>query len=112
MRSLLITLFIFSVYKNFCQQIRADYPFKGVNFTDVTLQDNFWLPRVNINREATIPHSFEKCEETGRVKNFQLAAQHAGKFCTAFPFDDSDIYKILEGASYSLNIHPDNVLDK
>jgi uncharacterized protein len=93
-------------------QIKGDYPYKGVNFTAVQLQDNFWLPRMEINRVNTIPHSFGKCEETGRVKNFDMAAQHAGKFCTIYPFDDSDIYKTLEGAAYSLHTHYDPKLDK
>ena len=94
------------------QQVKGDYPYRSVNFTAVKLQDNFWLPRMEINRHNTIPHSFGKCEETGRVKNFQMAAEHKGKFCTAYPFDDTDIYKTLEGAAYSLSIYPDPVLDK
>ncbi len=97
----------------FAQQTTVgDYPYKGVDFTAVTLQDNFWLPRMEVNRLSTIPHSFQKCEESGRVKNFTMAAQHSGKFCTTYPFDDTDIYKTLEGASYSLSIHPDAVLNR
>lgn len=94
------------------QQAKGDYPYHGVNFTQVNLQDNFWLPRMEINRKASIPHNFSKCIETGRVKNFTQAAAHEGKFCTIYPFDDTDIYKTLEGAAYSLNIYPDPVLDK
>jgi uncharacterized protein len=112
MRNILLITALFPVFTAFSQQATGDYPYKGVNFTAVKLQDNFWLPRIEINRQATIPHSFAKCEETGRVKNFQLAAQHTGKFGTVYPFDDSDIYKILEGAAYSLNTHPDPVLDR
>lgn len=109
---------LFSVFFTLCtvlacaQSIKSDYPYKGVSFTSVKLEDNFWLPRMEINRLNTIPHSFAKCEETGRVKNFQMAAEHQGKFCTIYPFDDSDVFKILEGASYSLNIRPDPELDK
>ena len=112
MRNILFIFAFFTAFTAFSQQATGDYPYKGVNFTAVKLQDNFWLPRIEINRQATIPHSFAKCEETGRVKNFQLAAQHTGKLCTAYPFDDSDVYKILEGAAYSLNTHPDPVLDR
>jgi uncharacterized protein len=111
MRNLSIIPCLFSAILSF-SQTKADYPYKGVPFTAVTLQDNFWLPRMEINRVNTIPHTFGKCEETGRVKNFQLAAQHTGKLCTIYPFDDSDIYKILEGAAYSLNTRPDPVLDR
>jgi DUF1680 family protein len=88
-----------------------DYPIQGVPFTQVHLSDNFWLPRININRMVTIPASFERCEKTGRVNNFVMAAARSGKFCTIYPFDDTDIYKTLEGASYSLSLFPDAKLE-
>src|SRR5215203_5316220 len=86
---------------------RKDYPFQAVDFTKVKLTDNFWLPRIETNRTVTIPASFERCENTGRVKNFTMAAEKQGKFCTVFPFDDTDIYKTIEGASFSMAVHPD-----
>jgi uncharacterized protein len=84
-----------------------DYPFQAVDFTKIKLTDNFWLPRIETNRTVTIPASFERCENTGRVKNFTMAADKQGKFCTTFPFDDTDIYKTIEGASFSMAVHPD-----
>ncbi len=84
-----------------------DYPIQPVSFTKVKLDDRFWSPRIEINRTVTIPASFARCESTGRVKNFEMAATHTGKFCTTYPFDDTDIYKTIEGASYSLAVHPD-----
>jgi DUF1680 family protein len=90
---------------------QKDYAIKEVNFTQVKLSDNFWLPRIETNRTVTIPASFERCENTGRVKNFVMAAQKQGKFCTTFPFDDTDIYKTIEGASFSLAVHPDKKLE-
>ena len=89
-----------------CAQ-QKDYPIQAVVFTQVKLTDNFWLPRIETNRTVTIPASFERCESTGRVKNFILAAEKRGKLCTRFPFDDTDIYKTIEGASFSLAVHPD-----
>jgi hypothetical protein len=94
---------------SFAQQ--KDYSIKEVNFTQVKLSDKFWLPRIEINRTVTIPASFERCENTGRVKNFVMAAQKQGKFCTRYPFDDTDIYKTIEGASFSLAVHPDKKLE-
>jgi DUF1680 family protein len=88
-----------------------DYPIQAVPFTKVALNDNFWLPRIRINHTVTIPASFERCEKTGRVKNFEMAATHTGKFCTVYPFDDTDIYKTIEGASYSLSLFPDKKLE-
>ncbi|XHR96999.1 glycoside hydrolase family 127 protein [Mucilaginibacter sp. UC70_90] len=88
-----------------------DYPIKPVSFTNVKLNDQFWTSRIETNRTVTIPASFARCENTGRVKNFEMAAARSGKFCTKFPFDDTDIYKTIEGASYSMAVHPDAKLD-
>jgi DUF1680 family protein len=90
---------------------KQDYPIQPVAFTNVKLTDHFWTSRIETNRTVTIPASFERCESTGRVKNFQMAAEGKGKFCTTYPFDDTDIYKTIEGASYSLALHPDKKLD-
>jgi len=88
-----------------------DYAYSPVAFTSVKLTDNFWLPRIKINHSVTIPTSFERCENTGRVKNFEMAAAKSGKFCTVYPFDDTDIYKTIEGASFSLSLFPDKKLE-
>lgn len=105
--SLLCSL-IFSVVL-FGQQ--KDYAIQSVPFTQVSFTDQFWLPRIQTNRTVTIPASFERCESTGRVKNFIMAAQKQGKFCTRYPFDDTDIYKTIEGASFSLALYPDPILE-
>jgi uncharacterized protein len=86
---------------------QLDYPIQVVPFTQVRLTDAFWLPRLKINTDVTIPASFQRCEATQRVHNFEMAAARQGKFATVFPFDDTDIYKTLEGASYSLSVYPD-----
>lgn len=90
---------------------KSDYPIQAVNFTEVKFTDSFWKPRIRLNHEITIPTSFARCESTGRVKNFEMAAAKEGKFCTIFPFDDTDIYKTIEGASYSLSLFPDKKLE-
>ena len=90
-----------------------DYPFHPVPFTQVHFNDLFWAPRLEQHRLRTLPYTMEQCQSTGRVKNFAIAAgEEQGSFCTAYPFDDSDLYKIIEGASYSLQVHPDPVLDQ
>lgn len=86
---------------------KQDYPIQPVAFTNVKISDQFWSSRIETNRTATIPASFSRCESTGRVKNFEMAAEHKGKFCTTYPFDDTDIYKTIEGASFSLAVYPD-----
>src|ERR1700744_5183355 len=84
-----------------------DYPIQPVPFTSVKLSDQFWTSRIETNRTVTIPASSARCDRPGRIKNFVMAAEHKGKFCTVYPFDDPDIYKTIEGASYSLAEHPD-----
>ncbi|GGF01853.1 glycoside hydrolase family 127 protein [Hymenobacter cavernae] len=88
----------------------SDYPIQAVSFTKVKLTDNFWLPRLKTNTDVTIPASFQRCQATNRVKNFEMAAAKKGKFATTFPFDDTDIYKTIEGASYSMSLYPDEKL--
>jgi len=90
-----------------------DYPVRPVPFTDVHVTDEFWLPRMETNRTVTIPYAFEKCQETGRVDNFAIAGglmegEHRGDF----PFDDTDVYKIIEGSSYTLSLHSDPKLEQ
>ncbi len=106
-------ILILIILMNCCNLIaqQKDYSFTAVPFTNVRLTDNFWLPRLKINHTVTIPASFERCERTGRVKNFEMAASKIGKFCTIFPFDDTDIYKTIEGASFSLSLFPDKKLE-
>ena len=95
-----------------CQAGKRDYSLKSIKLTEVEFQDNFWSFRIETGRRVTIPHSFKQAEETGRVKNFEIAAGLAeGDFCSNYPFDDSDIYKLIEGASYQLMLEDDPELD-
>ncbi len=89
-----------------------DYPIQSVPFTQVKLNDHFWMPRIKTNQEVTIPASFDRCESTGRVRNFEMAAAKSGRFCSLYPFDDSDVYKTIEGASFSLSLFPDRALEQ
>jgi DUF1680 family protein len=89
-----------------------DYPFSPIPFTSVSINDEFWGPRIKTNREVTIPDTFKKSEETGRIKNFAVAGGlEKGEFEGIF-YNDSDVFKIIEGASYSLNVNPDPKLKK
>jgi DUF1680 family protein len=91
---------------------------KPVPFTVVHLTDIFWAPRIEINRSITIPFTFKQCEQTGRVGNFERAAKalRGEKLdddgIRGFSFDDTDIYKVLEGASFGLAVKPDPNMDK
>ena len=98
------------------------YPYGQVPFTAVKITPGtFWGDRIRAAREVTIPLAFSKCESEHRYKNFEMAAytlQHPGhaglstkewdvsKFM-GFSFDDTDVYKTIEGASYVLQTYPD-----
>jgi len=105
---LLLLAFLFNCGK----KSKKDYPITPVPFTQVKFTDNYWLPRMETNRSITIPYAFEKCEETGRVDNFAIAGGlMEGEQKGIYPFDDTDIYKTLEGTSYALMLHPDPKLE-
>ena len=89
-----------------------DYPVEPVAFTNVKFTDGFWLPRLDTNRNVTIPYDFTKCEETHRIDNFAIAGGLKEGSFVGIRYNDSDVYKVIEGASYSLNIHPDPQLEK
>jgi len=96
---------------------QRDYPVKPVPFTAVHVNDSFWAPKIETNRSVTIPFAFKQDEDTGRINNFIRAAEalrgepFADHRPPGYPFDDTDIYKVIEGASYTLSVHPDPRLD-
>ena len=89
-----------------------DYPIQPVPFTAVHVQDSFWSPRMETNRAITVWYDFQRCEETGRIDNFAKAGKLMPGEFKGTPFDDSDVFKVIEGAAYSLAIRPDPKLDK
>jgi DUF1680 family protein len=105
---------IFLLLANACTRVpqhQHDYPIRPVSFTQVRTEKGFWHDRIEINRTVTIPYDFRKCEETGRISNFAKAGGlQKGKFEGIF-FNDSDLYKVIEGAAYSLAQHPDAALE-
>lgn len=79
-----------------------------VPFTAVHLNDRFWAPKIEVNRTVSIPSAFRQCEINGRLDNFALAGGRiTGEHKGDYPFDDTDVYKVLEGASYALAVKYD-----
>src|SRR5947209_31563 len=74
-------------------------------------------PAISTNAAETVPYAFQQCELTGRVDNFIRAAKALrgepleNTKPPGYPFDDTDLYKVIEGASYALSVHPDPKLD-
>jgi DUF1680 family protein len=104
---------IFSLNLSAADPAPRDYPIQGVPFTAVHLNDAFWAPRLETNRIVTIPYAFGQCKASGRMDNFARAAavlrgeKIKNRKPPGFPFDDTDPYKVLEGAAYTLAVQPD-----
>ena len=88
------------------------YPHSPAALNDVKVTGGFWLPRIETNRLVTVKTDFRKCEETGRIANFEKAARREKGGFKGVPWDDSDVYKVIEGAVYTLAQHPDAELDR
>ena len=99
--TLFFSFLILTCWGSFAQN--GDYPIQPVAFTQVHFKDNFWLPKMQVNANVTIPYTLNQCKITGRIDNFRKAAkQIPADKSTSFTFDDTDLYKVIEGASYSL----------
>jgi DUF1680 family protein len=114
MKKLFITTLLAATALSGPAQVKSTgYPIDPVNFTAVKVTDGFWGQRLQASREVTIPLAFQKCEETGRYENFVKAAHPCDTFKVGgFSFDDTDVYKTIEGASYLMQTYPDAKLKK
>src|SRR3989337_1153299 len=98
---------------SFHAQLKMDYPIQPVAFTQVHVMDNFWAPKIRVNADVTIPYTLDQCRKTGRMDNFLVAAgKKTADKLTEYTFDDTDLYKIIEGASYGLQVTKNLQLEK
>jgi DUF1680 family protein len=115
MKTLLVASFCCAALNLFAA---SDYPVQPVPFTSVRLTSGLLAQRQATNAAVTMPFALEQCETSGRIKNFDLAAEvmrrrAAGetnfqiKPPTQYPFDDTDVYKAIEGAAFCLSVKPD-----
>lgn len=89
------------------------YPIEPVNIRNVKMADDFWLPIIKKVQEKTIDYALKKCGEEGRMDNFLIAGgKMEGETRGQMPFDDTDVYKIIEGASNSLISTPNPALEQ
>ncbi|PPK88045.1 hypothetical protein CLV84_1008 [Neolewinella xylanilytica] len=88
------------------------YPITPVDIRNVKVTDDFWLPIIERVQEKTIEYAIAKCEEEGRLENFLIAGgEMEGEVRGEMPFDDTDVYKVIEGASNSLISAPNPQLE-
>ncbi|MHA4806628.1 glycoside hydrolase family 127 protein [Flavitalea flava] len=112
-RKLWMSLTVFSCTADGIIAQHTDYPIQPVAFTRVHLTDNFWEPKIEVNADVTIPYVLQKCRENGRIDNFLRASKKLkDDKMTDFPFDDTDLYKLIEGASYGLQVRKNPKLEK
>ena len=95
-----------------CSVLAADYPIRSAELTKVRVTGGFWFDRIETNRTATLKSVLANCNETPRIANFTNAANRAWGTFGGIPYDDSDVYKVMEGVSYVLALHPDAELRK
>ena len=91
-----------------------DYPLKPVPYYQVEITSDFWRPRMETQRKTLVPWAFERTQSG--VAHLQAAADHlAGhKVDDHRPhrFIDSDLYKVMEGAAYLLQLRRDPELEE
>jgi hypothetical protein len=98
--------------KVFAQNLDVRQPLTPVPFPQVKIDSAFWTPRLKVHRERTIAANLHQCEVTGRIRNFAVAAGLVEGKHQGLLFDDSDVYKVLEGVAYTLAVERDEQLEK
>ena len=94
------------------QTARVDYSIQAVPLKQVQITGGFWRPRLETNRAVTIPHILQQNEATGRVDNLRKGAGRIAGEYQGRRFNDTDVYKVIEAAAYTLVSHPDPALAK
>ncbi|MCQ2143542.1 MAG: glycoside hydrolase family 127 protein [Bacteroidales bacterium] len=109
-RQLLLLVVLAALCSTSCGN-KCDRALEPVNFTEVSIDDSFWNPIFDRHKEVTLDVCIDQIEnQTGRIRNFENAAKREGAHSGIF-FDDSDVYKALEGMAYSLQLRPDPELE-
>lgn len=112
MKKLFIPLLLFPLLSSCVKQECMTYNVRPVNFSQVTIEDSFWKPRLETHATTTLGVCLNQCENvTHRVSNFAIAAGALSGEFEGLVYDDSDLYKMIEGVSYSLKNHPNPALE-
>ena len=96
-----VSFFLLLILSGCSSNPTDEYDFVDTPFTNVRFKDGFWSSRIDSANAVTVPSAFSKCEETGRINNFAIAGGiKEGDFQGQYPFDDSDVFKIMEGVAF------------
>ena len=77
----------------------------------VKLRDSFWGNRIEVLRKVTIPTQYEELEGTGRIENFRKVARGDKDIIWRIA-DDSDVYKWVEAAAFTLAYEYDSNIER
>lgn len=97
---LLLAVFLF-FQGNAAQQIYSHSVLQSVDFGEVKLTDNFWVPKIVQLQDVTLPLLFDIAERQGKLDNFRIIAGRKQGKLRLYNAPDSDVYKLLEAAGYS-----------
>lgn len=75
---------------------------EGVPFAQVQVDDAFWTPRVRQIQEVTVPDLLDLAETQGKLDNFRIVAGRKAANYRTYNAADSDVYKLIEAAAYTL----------
>lgn len=119
MYKLFITLFVASIFIISCdirhsnsdmvQEKQSLAAIEGIPFQEVKITDNFWQPKIKINRTSSIRHALQQAEPS--IEYFDMVANNIEGEHTHNRASDSDVYKIIQGAAYALYHTPDPELE-
>lgn len=109
---LFTTIFLFLIAINIHANDKPYQQIEPLQFTDVHITDELWLPRILTNYDVSIPHNIQWCKDTGRIDNFAKAGGLMEGGFEGLYFNDSDVYKVIEGAAYALAWKYDAELDR
>jgi len=73
-----------------------------VGVDEVAVDDAFWSPWIDRNRDVTVEYQYEQLEESGTLENFRRAIDGESGGFQGMWFQDTDAYKWIEAASYEL----------
>ena len=111
LRVLPVLLAVLSAHPSEAQMPQAD-AVRPVGFERVRVADGLWSRRQETNRRITIPYTLDQCERTGRLSNFAKAGGLREGVFEGQRYDDSAVFKVIEGASRSLALAPDPELEQ
>ncbi|MBT8044837.1 MAG: glycoside hydrolase family 127 protein [Verrucomicrobiae bacterium] len=88
---------------------QQDFPLRPASISDVTIHSGFWGSRLTTHGQVTVPHNFEYLENSEQLPDFDRAAGTNPTPIQGSAANDSNVSKVIEGASWMLQAHPKSI---